>query len=151
MSSTPIVFYLSLDENLPKNYFIFDKYLKENGVILIPMKIDQVQTLASSSSQTHFIVLATVTNSKEYKLYNEKVRGLLKYILKSKRVTFMHISSFSKLNDVKLYSVSKNYFFLKCPFNVRSLASLLVRYYAHKTERNVRWPGGRRATVPATI
>lgn len=146
---TPFVFYLTLEENLSKTFYIFDQILKDLGFMLIPVRIDQLQTLISSTDQTQIIVLSSVTDVRELKMYNEKVRGFLKYILSSKRLTFLNLSSFSKLNDVHLFSARKNYFFIKYPFDPRALSSQIVRYHDLKLKENVRWPGGKRAGLGA--
>jgi hypothetical protein len=147
--NTPFIFYLTLEENLSKTFYVFNKALKHLGFMLIPVRIDQLQTLVASTDQTQIIVLASVTDVREMKMYNEKVRGLLKYVLKSKRLTFMHCSSFSKLNDVKLFSLKKNYYFLKYPLDARLFSAKIARYYDLKSEQNVRWPGGKRAGLGA--
>lgn len=143
--NTPFIFYLTLGENLPKAFYVFDKSLKALGHILVPVRIDQLQTLLSSADQTQIIVISSVTDVRELKLYNERVRGLLRYVLNSKRLTFMHCSSFSKLNDFKQYALKKNYYFFKFPLDAALLSKKIVRYYELKSDQNVRWPGGRRA------
>ena len=42
-TATPFIFYLSLEDTLPNAFYTFDKYLKELGFILVPVKIDQLQ------------------------------------------------------------------------------------------------------------
>lgn len=148
-NDTPFIFYLTLEENLPKTFYVFDHMLKDLGFILVPVRIDQLQTLVAATDQTQIIVIASVVDSREMKLYNEKVRGLLRYVLKSKRLTFMHLSSFTKLNDMKLYSLSKNYYFMKYPLDARLLAKKIARYHDLKSEQNTRWPGGKRAGLGA--
>jgi hypothetical protein len=147
---TPFICYLTLDDELPKAYHAFDQHLKELGFILIPVKIDQLQTILSSTEQEQVIVLSSITDSKEYKLFNDKVRGFLKFILKSKRLTFMQLSSFSKLNDQKLFAFQKNYYFAKYPLDIKSLSGKLARYYKLKSETNLHWPGGKRSTLNAS-
>lgn len=149
--NTPFIFYLTLEENLPKAFYIFDKNLKDLGFMLVPVRIDQLQTLAASTDQAQLIVIASVSDVRELKLYNDKVRSLLKYVLKSKRLTFMHCSSFSKLNDFRLFSQKKNYYFLKYPFDAHQLSAKIARYYAQKEEQSVRWPGGRRAGLGTIV
>jgi hypothetical protein len=149
--NTPFIFYLTLEENLSKTFYVFDKALKDLGFILVPVRIDQLQTLVASTDQTQIIVLASVTDVREMRMYNEKVRGLLKYVLKSKRLTLMHCSSFSKLNDCKLFSLNKNYYFLKYPLNARLLSAKIAQYHDLKSEQNVRWPGGKRAGLGAIL
>lgn len=143
----PFIFFLTLEENLPESFYIFDRNFKELGYILVPVKVEQLQTLAASTSQEEIIVLSSVVGSREYALYNKKVRNLLKYVLKSKRITLMHMSSFSRLNDGKLYSQQKNYFFLKYPLDARLLSATITRYHQTKSEKSSRWPGGKRAGV----
>lgn len=146
---SPFIFYLLLEEKLPEMFYVFDRLFRNLGFILVPVRIDQLQTLAASTHQNHLIVLSSVTDVKEFRQYNEKVRGLLKFILKSRRITFMHLSSFSKLNDVKKHTLTKNYFFLKYPLDSRVLSARIARYHELKTEEKSRWPGGKRAGVSA--
>ena len=149
--SLEFVFFLTLEDALPKAYYVFDHFLKQLGFILVPVKIDQLQSLVSTSEQEQVIVISSVTDFREYKIYNDKVRGFLKYILKSKRLTFMHLSSFSKLNDQKLYVHQKNYYFIKYPLNAKDLSLKISKYHALKKEQRTVWPGGRRATLSQGI
>ena len=146
---SPFIFYLSLEDTLPSTFYTFDKHFKELGFILVPVKIDQLQILIASSDQEQVIVLCSVTNVREYKIYNEKVRKFLKFILKSKRLTFMHLASFSKLNDMKNYMIQKNYYFIRYPLNAKELSFKISRYHALKKEQHTVWPGGKRATYGA--
>lgn len=143
------IFFIVLGESLPRSFYVFDKHLKALGFMLIPVKIDQLQQLVAHSEQQQIIALCSITTVKEMKMYNDKVRGLLKYVLKSKRLTLMHLSSFSKLNDMRNHSMHRNYFFLKYPLNALDLSAKIARYYELKSETNVRWPGGRRAGLGA--
>lgn len=144
-SSTAFIFYLILEENLPKHYYMLDRHFKEIGYILVPVKIDQLQLLVAASEQDQVIVLCSVSNSREYRIYNEKVRGFLKYVLKSKRLTFMHLSSFSKVSDQRLFSLQKNYYFMKLPIKAEELCFRIGRYYELKKQQLTKWPGGKRA------
>lgn len=147
--SSPFIFFLCLEDALPKAFYAFDKHLKELGFILVPVKVDQIQALVSFSEQEQVIVLCSVTDSREFRLYNEKVRGFLKYILKSKRLTFMHLSSFGKLNDQRQYLIQKNYYFLRYPVDARSLSKKIGKYHTLKKEQRTIWPGGKRSNLSA--
>lgn len=146
-SASPFIFYLTLEDSLPKAFYTFDKHLKDLGFILVPVKIDQLQSLIATSEQEQVIVLCSTSDSREFKIYNDKVRGFLKFILKSKRLTFMHLSSFSKLNDQRMYALQKNYYFLKYPLNAKELSFKIAKYHALKKEQRTVWPGGRRSTL----
>ncbi len=145
-SSSPFIFYLTLEDALPKAYYAFDKHLKNLGFILVPVKIDQLQTIISASEQEQVVVLCSVTDSREFKIYNEKVRKFLKFILKSKRLTFMHLSSFSKINDQRMFALQKNYYFIRYPLNAKDLSFKIAKYHTLKTEQRTVWPGGKRST-----
>ncbi len=144
-SSTPFIFYLSLGQRLSEKFYIFDRLLKEHGYILVPVQIDQLQILAATAEQTQIIVLSSVSDSKECKIFNDKIRNLLKFVLKAGRITFMQLSSFSKLDDTKKHILTKNYFFFKYPLDARLLVKKIVRYNDPKSLKNSQWPGGRRA------
>lgn len=143
--NTPFIFYVTLEDTLPKAFYTFDRLFKEQGFILVPVKVDQLQALVASTEQTQVVVMSSVIDSRELKIFHEKVRSLLKYVLKSKRLTFMQLSSFSKINDSKLFAMNKNYFFMKYPTDARALSQKIIRYYNLKSETNLRWPGGKRA------
>lgn len=142
---TPFIFFLTFTENLPKSFYVFDRLFKEKNFILVPVKIDQLQTLAASTDQSQIVVISSVLDAHEFKSFHEKVRGLLRYVLKSKRMTFLQLSSFSKLNDTRMFALYKNYFFMRYPLNARSLVNKITRYYDLKSEQNTIWPGGKRA------
>jgi hypothetical protein len=142
---TPFIFFLTLGDSLPASFWIFNRCLKDRGFVLVPIKIDQLQTIAINTGQEHMMVLCSMTDSRELKAFNEKVRGLLKFILKSKRLSFMVLSSFSMANDAKLFTRSKNYFFIKYPVDASLLSEKIVIFHEFKTENTSMWPGGRRA------
>lgn len=143
----PFIFYLTLDESLPGSYYVFDRTLRDLGFILVPVKVDQLQTLVSSTEQNQVMIISSVIDTREYRLFNERVRGLLKYILKSKRITFLQLSSFSRINDSRLHAYTKNYFFLRYPVDAKTLSLRIARFHEERTLESSRWPGGKRAGV----
>jgi hypothetical protein len=147
-SNVSFIFFLTLEDKLPRAFYVFDTILKQFGFMLVPVKVDQLQGLLATTEQNQVIVLCSVTDSREFKIYNDRVRGLLKYVLKSKRMTFMHLSSFTKLSDVRQYFHYKNYYFLRYPLDARKLAAQIARYHDLKSVSNSKWPGGKRAGVP---
>ncbi len=143
----PFIFFLTLDESLPGSFYVFDRLLKEAGFILVPVRVDQLQKLVASTEQNHVMVISCVSNFREYRQFNERVRGILKYVLKSRRLTFLSLSSFSKLNDSRVHALSKNYFFIKNPIDARVLVDRMVNYHDMKAEKSDIWPGGHRVSV----
>ena len=145
--ATPFIFYLSLEETLPKDFYVFDRSFKDLGFLLVPVKIDLLQVLLTSTEQSHFILISSVTESRGLKVFNEKVRGLLKYVLKNKTLSFIQLSSFSKINDSKVHNLSKNYYFMKYPVDAEVLSRRIAGFFEEKSEVNVKWPGGKKAGV----
>jgi hypothetical protein len=149
--NAPFIFYLTFEENLPRKFYTFHKLFSELDFVLVPVRIDQLQKLMSCSDQSQVMLICSVTDSREFKCYNEKIRGLLKFVLKSKRLSFFHLSSFSKINESKTHNQQKNYFFMKYPLDARDLSQKIARYYELKSEKTLKWPGGKRAGIGAIV
>lgn len=145
--NSTFIFYLTIEENLPRNYYLLDEKFKVHGFILMPIKVDQLQAIISASLQEQVIIICNVTNSNEYKLYNSHIRKYVKNALKSKRTSFFLLSSFSKINDKKYLPQSENYYFLKYPLCGETLALHLRDFYLAKSSSSSLWPGGRRTTI----
>lgn len=141
-NTRPFIFYLTLEEKLPDQFYVFDSLFKEQDFILVPVTVDQLPKLVASTEQNHVMVINCVSSFREYKLFNTKVRSILKYVLKSRRLSFIEISSFSKLNDSRMHNLTKNYFFMKTPVAGRALVKRMIKYHAARSEQNYLWPGG---------
>lgn len=141
-NTRPFIFYLTLEEKLPDQFYVFDTLFKERDYILVPVRVDQLQQLVARTEQNHVMVISCVSSFREYRLFNEKVRSILKYVLKSRRLSFLELSSFSRLNDSRLYTLSKNYFFIKNPVDGRSIVERMISYHSFKSEQSNLWPGG---------
>lgn len=144
-NTRPFIFYLTLEEKLPDQFYVFDSLFKEMDYILVPVTVDQLPKLVASTEQDHVMVINCVSSFREYKLFNTKVRSILKYVLKSRRISFIEISSFSKLNDSRVHSLSKNYFFLKTPVDGRALVKRMISFHSKRSEQSNLWPGGARS------
>jgi len=138
----PFIFFLTLEERLPEQFYIFDRLFKEKNYILVPVRVDQLQQLVASTEQNHVMVLSCVTNFREYKLFNDKVRKILKYVLKSRRLSFLQLCSFSKLNDSRVHNLMKNYYFIKTPIDAHVLTDRMINFHTIKSEKSQIWPGG---------
>lgn len=145
MNDQTIIFYLTCHHELPKEFFFFSELLNKQDYILVPVRVDQLQNLAASTEQQHILVINTIKNSQELKNFNKYARHLLKYVLKSKRITFFNLSSFNSSNDSKIFFHSKNYFFIKLPVDAKILTNKLIKYYELKKTQSIAWPGGKRA------
>ncbi len=144
-NTRPFIFFLTLEERLPEQFYTFDRIFKEYDYILVPVRVDQLQQLVASTEQNHVMVISCTTNFREYRLFNEKVRKILKYVLKSRRLSFVQLSSFAKINDTRAHNLTKNYFFLKAPVDARELTERMISFHDQKSEKSQIWPGGHKS------
>jgi hypothetical protein len=144
-NTRPFIFFLTLEERLPEQFYTFDRLFKEYDYILVPVRVDQLQQLVASTDQNHVMVISCTSNFREYRLFNEKVRKILKFVLKSRRLSFIQLSSFGNLNDTRAHNLTKNYFFLKTPVEARELTERMIRFHDEKSEKSQLWPGGHRS------
>ncbi len=144
---SPFIFYLTLGDSLPNSFYSFDRIFRDLGFIVVPVQFDQLQSLMASSDQSQVIVISSVTDTAELKAYNEKIRPRLKFLLKSRRMSFIHLSSFSRIDDTKLFALKKTYSFFKFPLDARVLSSQIARFYEERMTKSTRWPGGTRSGV----
>lgn len=144
---SPFIFYLTLTNSLPNAFYAFDRIFRDLGFIVVPVQFDQLQSLLASSDQSQVIVLSTVTETSELRAYNERIRPRLKFLLKSRRISFIHLSSFGRIDDTKTFALKKTYTFLRFPLDVRTLCSQIARFYEERMTKSTRWPGGTRSGV----
>lgn len=144
---SPFIFYLTLVDSLPNSFYSFDRIFRDLGFILVPVQFDQLQSLIASTDQSQVIVISSVTDTSDLKAYNEKIRPRLKFLLKSRRISFIHLSSFGRIDDSKLFAFKKTYSFLKFPLDARVLSSQIARFYEERMSKSTRWPGGRLSSV----
>lgn len=144
-NTRPFIFFLTLEERLPEQFYTFDRLFKEHDYILVPVRVDQLQQLVASTEQNHVMVISCATCFREYRLFNEKVRKILKFVLKSRRLSFVQLSSFSKLNDTRAHNLTKNYFFLRTPVDACELTARMISFHEEKSEKSQIWPGGHKS------
>jgi|GEM_PF-2979504 len=151
LETTPSFFYLVFDEQIPKHFYEFRQHLSREGVMLVPIRIEQVQSILSTTSQEQIILIQSVANVQQLNQYQKKIRPYLKYILKSKRITLLHFSSFSKIDDSKQFHSLRNYFFIRFPVSLFELAPKIVRYYELKSTELTLWPGRRAPRLSSEV
>jgi hypothetical protein len=145
------IFFISLEESLPVAYYRLRQALLIEGFTLVPVKLDQIQSLISITDQKEIMVICSVTSFREVKNYNQKVRPYLKYILSSKKISYFCLSSFLQCDDYKRYSQTKNYFFVKYPFTLSQFSQMLSVHFKSRLKQASSWPGGKRSRLSGVI
>lgn len=142
-----IVFYLHLDQNLPKYYYTISQYLSKNGITLIPIKPDQVASFIHQSGMMKLIVITSKVG--HLNVFKNIVARVVKNAINCGTMTLFHLSSFKSLNLARQHSInSKNYFFIENPVKVKLISEIISRYYWAEKSKAKKWPGGKRAKLP---
>lgn len=134
----PFVFYLELEQYFNNHFFNFNHFFQKKDFILLPVTLDQLQQLASLTEQSEVIVICSVSSFQQMKVYEQKVRGVLKFFLKDKRFNFILISSFSHLDDKKYFKNNSSYSFFNYPLDVKKVVQNIVDYYFYKNNNKNR-------------
>ncbi len=147
-TTATLFFWVNLEEKLGPLYYRAARALKQQGVTLLPVRMDQVARLASLTDSPHLVVLCSTRRQAEYLAFAKHVVPVLGLLLRQERLSFFHLSSFHKLDMGARLKQRRNYYFFKYPLNVLSLCGKLKKFHQLKSTQAQKWPGGRRAKVP---
>lgn len=148
LDERPIFFWIMLEERLDPLFYEIGAQLKEHGVELLPVKADQVSRLIALTETSHVVLLCSTRRVSDFAPFLRHVAPRLPLLLRQDRLSFFHLSSFSKLQVASKRPWKQSYFFFKYPLNLVSLCAKLRKYQQLKTTQTQKWPGGRRAKVP---
>jgi hypothetical protein len=140
-------FWIILEDKLDEMFYATSAILAEQGIKLLPIKIDQVSRLSALTNSSHVTVICSTRHAVQYNNFKKHVVPVLPMLLRQEKLTFFHFSSFNKLDVVSRFKRS-NYYFLKYPLNLESICVKLKRFHELRLNRSQAWPGGRRAKVP---
>lgn len=137
------IYFLSIDEELPQNYYKLSKEFLKNGYSLIPIKLDQLAFFYDELEVINLV--CCVSNFSSQKKFKKYVLPRLHYYIMNKKINLFHVSSFQA---EKFSKKQPCYFYFSIPtptsllvYNIRDLCETL------RKEAKV-WPGGRRAKIP---
>lgn len=136
------IFYLKLSPKLPASFFDMDKRLKENGYTLIPVSFTDLVLLNTKEGEFHVLAMASSTEQATY--FQRKVRKILHYLLRSKRMHMYFVSSFKFLDDTHLFGSSGHYHYVQLPVSVNKFCDTISETIKNKRSQSRKWPGASR-------
>lgn len=137
------IYFLSIEEELPPNYYKLSKDFLKLGYSLIPIKLDQLSYFYDDNETIN--VVCDVSNFSAQVKFKKNILPRLHYYIMNKKINLFHLSSFQQERFVKK---QEGYFYFALPtptsvlvYNIKDLCETL------KKDAKV-WPGGRRAKIP---
>ena len=145
LETTYKVYFLSLEDHLPKWYPIMLGYFKQLGVALILTNLEEIKQL-SQYSKIHVIMSESTLTSKEK--INRHMKEYLEFALQNNLLHVHHVSSFVIQRKFIELRNRRPYYFYKMPFSIAPFCwNLLEEFLEDSREKRV-WPGGRKAKLP---
>lgn len=138
------VYYLSLSEKLPSQFFKLSAFLNKYGIMLLPIKPNQLKDF--TKEQDHVVVVTFVTNLKEHYQLNASAAHI-KFLLLNKKIRLLHLSSFEQQTMPRI--VQDHYQFEKLPIKTQNVLSIMLKMLYNSYKETKVWPGGKRARLPA--
>jgi hypothetical protein len=140
------VFYIAMGETLPKYYYDLAHALREVDLTLVPVQLDQLLIMHQGKKRIHAVCVTS--NMREFKIFQKRIKKVLKQSIMSKLLSLYHLSSFSKLNLHNELGRMDNYHFVNLPVQDKTFAHALLKFYKVAINNVKKWPGGRRGKLP---
>ena len=142
------IFFLKFTSELPFEFFQFSDKLSDYGIKLVPIR---PQELSSMMSAKHVFVLGLNNSIRTNQLFQLYRKNFLDYAILSKRVDLYDVTTFSRLNSELALRAQRNqnYIHIPLPDTIDEIVNKVLVAYMKKNSDVQKWPGGRRAKLPA--
>lgn len=143
---TRFIFYLQFAKQLPRYYFQLANILSYYNIKLVPMSLRQLQDMSTSRNKIMVIAGETdlFTRRKMRKAFNSSLGLLMRY----RKISLFHISSFEKNLDFVSQEKSNHYYFVRLPESYELIIQQVCYFLAENLNVINKWPGGKRAKLP---
>lgn len=140
------ILYLRTSGCFSAEYFHLSKVLKYLDISLVPVTLEQLMDMRIEKGT---LVLNISSNIEELKHFLYYRKRFLDFALKTSAISLVNVSSFSGFKGIEELVSLKNYYHLEIPIDLRIVACELFEILEQSKKHNLRWPGGRRARLPA--
>lgn len=141
------IFYLKLQRELPREYFLIDQQFKQSAKSLVPVGIKGLTEMVKKSRRVH--VLIVIKNLDEYKYFTKNVKKVMKFLVRTGRVNLYIASSFNGVNDTAI--MRRDYYhYMKLPVSYKYLCGHVSTTVDMKEQNSFKWPGGVRSQFKLT-
>ena len=146
METTPqVIFFLNLGP-LPRWYMYLAESFQDYNLQIVPIKPDQLKSLAVQYKQAH--IIAATTNFKERKVLSNVLHRYLGWALKTGKFSFYHLSSFQQLFDYGFLKKRRLYSYYSLPIDIEEVTLEIAKNYYSKNKLKDKWPGGKKVGLP---
>jgi hypothetical protein len=136
------VYYLNLSNSLDSNFLELDSKMKENGLSLVPVNLEDVYSIVRSKQNIHIMIV--VDKASKLVHFNKRIRKIMMLLLRRETINFYVLSSFERLDDKTRLMNRENYFFTSLPCSLSGYTNALARVINNKDQKINAWPGARR-------
>jgi hypothetical protein len=133
------IFYLKLTPKLNNKFFEIDRHFKQKGFTLIPVSVSDL--IAVNRGENKFQVILIADGFEQARYYHKKIRKILKYWMRSKRINLFIGSSFELLDDSAIYGLTDCYFYYKLPIKTKEFCDKIGTKIKEKQDHDKKWPG----------
>jgi hypothetical protein len=142
------IFYITKNEGLPKFYYSLASQLSKKNLMLIPVTLDQFIMIVRNHAHAH-VVMGTVSIP-EKQWFEKSIRHRFLRMIKNRRITFYHLSSFNSLELNSELGRNDEYYYLQLPLKIDKFVDLLEEQYFKKSSSMQKWIWGKRAKLPSS-
>lgn len=148
MKESRWIYFIQLNKTLPEYFFYMSRILSSQGIKLLPVSPQQFFLLFRQQYNVHAII--TTTSVGELCRFEDEVKPAVRQLISNKMLTMYHISSFSSMAAEFDINISHNhYVHVKLPVETKALSYWIADHFNRNNSSSKKWPGGRRATLPA--
>lgn len=145
-NSLNYIFFLKLEEELPREYFVLAKIFSKVNVTLLPVTKDEFKQLNQGKKKE---LITFVNNLNAWTNYHQFRKNFIEMSIQNDQITLYEISSFSPFEINYKIQNKKSYHFFQMPLYLNQVAMTIVTEFYKSREVSNEWPGGKRAKLPA--
>jgi len=138
------VFFLNVNDDLPREFYLLAKALSLANITLIPVSKEDLIKLTAGKK---IIIMTIVKDLLSYKKFLINRKSFLDMALMSNKISLIDINSFSPLVHSKSIRMKK-YYFLGLPLRTDEIVSEVKKVVAKDGGNVKRWPGGIKGKIP---
>ncbi|MCK5074101.1 MAG: hypothetical protein KAQ98_11795 [Bacteriovoracaceae bacterium] len=142
------IFFLQLGKNLPTYYYQFASHFSKWDITVVPIKIEELLDVKKGHRIPHIVVV--VPDLETAAMYVRLQERIINFSLKTKRFYLHDVNSFGRISIFKNIARLNVYQYFELPVNISDIAGNIAEFYYSTDKDNQKWPGGRRAKLPAT-
>ncbi|MCB9062115.1 MAG: hypothetical protein H6622_11385 [Halobacteriovoraceae bacterium] len=142
------VFFLKLKDQLDNDFIRLSVELSDYGCMLLPIDFSNLSTVLSAQNNNVICIIKTIAELEKFK----KIRNnFFQLGILSGKVNLIEITSFSETPNSLAIHKKGTYKSIRLPMPVEYIGKKICQFIFENDRSLERWPGGKRAKLPADI